>query len=600
MDSETVKLAKVGNADALYQMALMGLQLSLYDERENWDSESEKIANNRGEYLDDLISISSIEVFYQAVEKSLELISFYKEYYKQRLQQLKDNSSTGEEKCEIKRELLKGLRREVFKILAIPLLFKAAELDQPEAQYLLGELYSYDNDIKNYFHNSERIRSIVKRFDKTDDKKIFASCGIQDNLDLAYKWFFKAAGQGHVMAQYMVGQFLLYVKHSNDMNDYKIAADYLIKSGEDKRETYLRIGQILLRQVNRNIETFKNAKLFYNRGLEEEILRSENLAKTYYDIGNYYLKGEIETADNNSAYLFYTDYKEAIKYLTKAAELGYFYAIRDLGHLYYYGESANTDAINCLNYSEMEEFGLLTHFPSNNKSAIEWYTKLIEKGKGVQFPSDFFGYSEEYDLFTGIAEAKENLGYIYIYGGDGIEKDDNKAAEWFFSACDMASKDFSGTLDYLTLADYYFHGYHDIPQDYRRSFECYSRASFLSNDKELSGFSLYKLGEMYLNGYGVEKDDTLAAKCFQRAADEGYSDAAGKLSWMYSHGIGVNKNESLAVDYDRKRKETKDDFNSYYNSTHRLRDGIFEGPDGIYYDEDGNSVDDEYAFEDDY
>jgi len=54
---------------------------------------------------------------------------------------------------------------------------------------------------------------------------------------------------------------------------------------------------------------------------------------------------------------------------------------------------------------------------------------------------------------------------------------------------------------------------------------------------------------MYENGEGVEKDQKIAVKYYQQAADQGYATAQCNLGFMYSNGCGVKSDKKLAVRY---------------------------------------------------
>ena len=60
----------------------------------------------------------------------------------------------------------------------------------------------------------------------------------------------------------------------------------------------------------------------------------------------------------------------------------------------------------------------------------------------------------------------------------------------------------------------------------------------------------YNVGWMYLNGYGLAINDSLALEWWQRASDQGYTDATFSLAVLYSLGEGqVKKDADLALDY---------------------------------------------------
>jgi len=75
---------------------------------------------------------------------------------------------------------------------------------------------------------------------------------------------------------------------------------------------------------------------------------------------------------------------------------------------------------------------------------------------------------------------------------------------------------------------------------------CMLRPLAVSGDAEAQ----YNIGWMYLNGYGLAINDSLALEWWQRAADQGYTDATFSLAMLYSLGEGqVKKDPDLALDY---------------------------------------------------
>ncbi len=63
------------------------------------------------------------------------------------------------------------------------------------------------------------------------------------------------------------------------------------------------------------------------------------------------------------------------------------------------------------------------------------------------------------------------------------------------------------------------------------------------------------IGEMNLNGHGVPKDEAEAAKWITKAAAQGNKYAQSDLGSMYANGIGVQKNETEAVKWYTKAAE---------------------------------------------
>ncbi len=60
----------------------------------------------------------------------------------------------------------------------------------------------------------------------------------------------------------------------------------------------------------------------------------------------------------------------------------------------------------------------------------------------------------------------------------------------------------------------------------------------------------YNIGWMYLNGYGLMMNDSKALEWWQRASDQGYTDASFSIAMLYSLGEGqVEKDTDKAIEY---------------------------------------------------
>ena len=63
-----------------------------------------------------------------------------------------------------------------------------------------------------------------------------------------------------------------------------------------------------------------------------------------------------------------------------------------------------------------------------------------------------------------------------------------------------------------------------------------------------NAYDQFRLGQMYLEGIGVEKNEKKAAELFQKAANQGDAKAQFELGQMYEEGRGVEKNEKKAAE----------------------------------------------------
>ncbi|MCW6028802.1 sel1 repeat family protein [Stenotrophomonas sp. SRS1] len=63
------------------------------------------------------------------------------------------------------------------------------------------------------------------------------------------------------------------------------------------------------------------------------------------------------------------------------------------------------------------------------------------------------------------------------------------------------------------------------------------------------------LGNRYLQGAGVAKDEVQAAIWYRKAAEQGYAPAQSALGGLYLHGVGVPPDAMQASDWIRKAAE---------------------------------------------
>lgn len=132
-----------------------------------------------------------------------------------------------------------------------------------------------------------------------------------------------------------------------------------------------------------------------------------------------------------------------------------------------------------------------------------------------------------------------NLGTFY-YTGKGVELNYQKAYELYKIAAD------AGVLRAICNCGYcFYYGRHqDI--DYGKAYDCFSLGALLYDDANC----LYKLGDMYLNGYGADKNEKYAFILYQRALDhciENHEDAICAADVQFRigkcllYGVGTDK-----------------------------------------------------------
>lgn len=111
----------------------------------------------------------------------------------------------------------------------------------------------------------------------------------------------------------------------------------------------------------------------------------------------------------------------------------------------------------------------------DGQKAFEWYAKAAEQGD---------------------AKAQNRVGWMY-YEGRAVEKDDQKAIEWWEKAADQESAE-----AHYHLGNVY----------YNKAKKLYEKAS-------TQGFPLayFKLGDLYVHGSAVEKDIKKAQELYEKA-----------------------------------------------------------------------------------
>lgn len=143
----------------------------------------------------------------------------------------------------------------------------------------------------------------------------------------------------------------------------------------------------------------------------------------------------------------------------------------------------------------------------------------------------------EYCIDFGIPEAAYGLGSLY-YTGKGIEQDYSKAYYYYKIAADCGNRRAICGIGYC-----WYYGRHQ-PADYDKAYEYFNLGVQLFNDANC----LYKIGDMYYNGYRVEPNSKYAYTIYERAyqvcissEDDYYSlpDVCLRIGKCYLYGIGV-------------------------------------------------------------
>ena len=172
---------------------------------------------------------------------------------------------------------------------------------------------------------------------------------------------------------------------------------------------------------------------------------------------------------------------------------------------------------------------------------------LLTSDEPGSLPAVLRGLIEE--LFTaaydsGNADAMNDLGAQYYDGSRGFGQDFAKAVDCYRLAAEKGSRQAQENLGYC-----YYYG-RNMPVDYEKAFHYFALGAF---DGHL--ISLYKIGDMYLNGYYVAKNPVEAFhiynRCIETMTDEAAPTVAGpvflRLGNCFLNGVGVDENAKNAL-----------------------------------------------------
>ena len=128
-----------------------------------------------------------------------------------------------------------------------------------------------------------------------------------------------------------------------------------------------------------------------------------------------------------------------------------------------------------------------------------------------------------------------NLGLRYAKG-QGVAKNESKAAEWYQKASTLGKIEATYNLAIMYQAG------QGVTKDYKKAAELYQKAV----DKDMPA-AIINLGNMYKRGEGGLQDDKKAFELFSKAADMNVPHAFYNLGLMYRDGRGTPQNHLKAL-----------------------------------------------------
>lgn len=149
-----------------------------------------------------------------------------------------------------------------------------------------------------------------------------------------------------------------------------------------------------------------------------------------------------------------------------------------------------------------------------------------------------------YEIAQGDGEAANSLGALYYDGRIG-EQDFVKAAEMYEIAAKLGSAWAQENLGYI-----WYYGRTGV-KDYAKAFHCFIKGALADRP-----ISMYKIGDMYKNGYYVAKDPKMAFTVYmnsQRLMDDeenvfsAGADISMRLADCFFEGFGVEQDYEQAL-----------------------------------------------------
>ncbi|KAI8879690.1 HCP-like protein [Backusella circina FSU 941] len=152
-------------------------------------------------------------------------------------------------------------------------------------------------------------------------------------------------------------------------------------------------------------------------------------------------------------------------------------------------------------------------------TAMAWFIKSSERGH---------------------AESQRKIGIMY-QEGFGVDVDMDEALENFHRSVYLGSKKTSRNIYYLYLCGFSFRTY------YTSKWYNIAMAWFIRVSKKGHAEAQQKIGVMYQQGFGVDKDEQVALEWFHRGAWQGSFKAHGSIRYLQLQGFSLDENKKSKV-----------------------------------------------------
>ena len=322
---------------------------------------------------------------------------------------------------------------------------------KPYVQYRIGKMFCYglgtEQDYEKAFEWFERSAKQKNKFAQFSLANLYYyGSGIEKDLSQAFLWYQRASSQGQPYAAYSIAQMYRYGEYVTKDNDtaqryYKQALSGFLKIESDDMandDLFYKLGKMFNLGLGTDSDVTKAIE-YFRRSAEM------NNKNGLYEYGKALLLGEHIPQDK----------EKAVKLLEKAIKVENINAKRFLALEYISGEHLEQDIekgitllTECADSGDviasyrLGKIYLQGEIMPQNLDKAERYLLLAEDNEYTQYAlAKLYLQEEKYDIqkavnyFENCAAknhwASYQLGRIYLFGAKDIERDKEKAVEWF-------------------------------------------------------------------------------------------------------------------------------------------------------------------------
>lgn len=321
---------------------------------------------------------------------------------------------------------------------------------KPYVQYRIGKIYCYGSGTEqNYQKAFEWFERSAKQKNKFAQYSLanlyYYGNGVEKDLSLAFLWYQKSSAQGQPYASYAIAQMYSkgeYVSQGGETAQryYKAALSGFLEL-ESKEQAddnlYYKLGSMFKKglgtdiDMDRAIDYFKRSAEMNNKnGLYEygkALLLGEHIPQDKEKAVKM-LEKAIKLENINSKCFLALEYisgehldqdiDKGLAMLTECADSGDTCACYKLGKIYFKGEIVLQDLDKAEKYLLLAEDNEFTQYALGKL--------YLQKEKyDVQKAVDYFEKSADKNMWSSY-----QLGRLYLFGAEGLEKDKTKAVEW--------------------------------------------------------------------------------------------------------------------------------------------------------------------------